>query len=87
MAVLKAREGIESVTQELARLSPEITASIAKMRQIAYTTGEVPSKYKLLSAVAMPWSSAVSPAFGRTSNRLLKRAPPRRSWSSSSTWQ
>jgi AhpD family alkylhydroperoxidase len=53
MAVLKAREGMETVTQELARLSPEITTSIAKMRQIAYTTGQVPSKYKLLTAAAM----------------------------------
>ena len=53
MAVLKSREGMEIVTQELARLSPEITASIAKMRQVAYTTGEVPSKYKLLTAAAM----------------------------------
>lgn len=53
MAVLKAREGMETVTQELARLSPEITASIAKLRQVAYTTGEVPSKYKLLTAAAM----------------------------------
>ena len=53
MAVLKAREGMETVTQELARLSPDITASIAKMRQVAYTTGQVPSKYKLLTAAAM----------------------------------
>lgn len=53
MAVLKAREGMETVTQELARLSPEITASIAKMRQVAYTTGDVPSKYKLLTAAVM----------------------------------
>ena len=53
MAVLKAREGMETVTQELARLSPEITTSIAKMRQDAYNTGQVPSKYKLLTAAAM----------------------------------
>lgn len=39
VAVLKSREGMETVTQELARLSPEITASIAKMRQVAYTSG------------------------------------------------
>ena len=53
MAVLKSREAMETVTQELARLSPEITASIAKMRQVAYNTGQVPSKYKLLTAAAM----------------------------------
>ena len=53
MTVLKAREGMEGVTQELARLSPEITAHIAQMRQVAYTTGTVPSKYKLLTAAAM----------------------------------
>jgi len=53
MAVRKAREEMETVAQELARLSPEITASIVKMRQIAYTTGQVPSKYKLLTAAAM----------------------------------
>ena len=53
MAVLKSREGMETVTQELSRLSPEITASIAKMRQAAYNTGQVPSKYKLLTAAAM----------------------------------
>ncbi|MCC6348788.1 MAG: carboxymuconolactone decarboxylase family protein [Candidatus Eisenbacteria bacterium] len=44
---------METVAQEPARLSPEITASIAKMRQVAYTTGDVPSKYKLLTAAAM----------------------------------
>ena len=44
---------METVTQELARLSPDITASIAKMRQVAYTTGHVPSKYKLLTAAAI----------------------------------
>ena len=53
MAVLKSREGMETVTQELARLSPEITASIASMRRVAYNTGQVPSKYKLLTAAAM----------------------------------
>ncbi len=53
MAVLKSREGMETVSQELNRLSPEITASIAKMRQTAYNTGQVPSKYKLLTAAAM----------------------------------
>ncbi len=53
MAVLKSREGMETVTQELARLSPEITASIARMRRVAYNTGQVPSKYKLLTAAAM----------------------------------
>ena len=53
MAVLKSREGMETVAQELARLSPEITASIAKMRQVAYTTGQVPGKYKLLTAAAV----------------------------------
>ena len=51
--MLKAREGMETVTQELARLSPEMTASIARMRQVAYNTGQVPSKYKLLTAAAM----------------------------------
>ena len=51
MAVLKSREGMESITRELTRLSPEITASIARMRRIAFTTGQVPSKYKLLAAV------------------------------------
>ena len=39
MAVLKSREAMETVAQELARLSPEITASIAKMRQVAYNAG------------------------------------------------
>lgn len=51
MAVLKS--ALESLSKELARLSPEITSSITKMRQVAYTTGEVPSKYKLLTAAAM----------------------------------
>ncbi|MEK7331542.1 MAG: carboxymuconolactone decarboxylase family protein [Candidatus Eisenbacteria bacterium] len=53
MAVLKSREGTESLSAELARLSPEITASIARMRQAAYAPGQVPSKYKLLTAAAM----------------------------------
>lgn len=53
MAVLKAREGTETVSAELARLSPEVTASIARMRKAAYAPGQVPSKYKLLTAVAM----------------------------------
>lgn len=53
MAVLKSRDGMESVSQELKRLSPEITASISKMRQVAYNTGQVPSKYKLLTAAAV----------------------------------
>lgn len=53
MSILKSRAGMETVTQELARLSPEITASIARMRQVAYSTGQVPSKYKLLTAAAM----------------------------------
>lgn len=53
MAVLKSRETVESVSKELAALSPEITSSITKMRQIAYTSGEVPGKYKLLTAAAI----------------------------------
>ena len=53
MAVLKSRQGMETVTKELAQLSPEITASIAKMRQVAYNAGQVPSRYKLLAAAAM----------------------------------
>ncbi len=53
MAALKAREGMETVAHDLAKLSPEITASIAKMRHVAYNTGRVSSKYKLLTAVAM----------------------------------
>ncbi len=53
MALLKSREASESVTKELARMSPEITASITKMRQIAYGSGEVPGKYKLLTAAAI----------------------------------
>ena len=53
MALLKSREAVESVSEELARLSPEITSSIAKMRQAAYNSGDVPSKYKLLAALAI----------------------------------
>ncbi len=53
MAVLRSREAIEPVTKELARLSPEVTASITKMRQAAYASGEVPGKYKLLTAAAI----------------------------------
>jgi len=53
MAVLKSRETVESVSKELAALSPEITSSITKMRQVAYATGAVPGKYKLLTAMAI----------------------------------
>ena len=53
MALLKSREPVESVAKELAQLSPEITASITKMRQIAYASGDVPGKYKLLAAAAI----------------------------------
>ncbi len=53
MGLLKSRESIEPVTKELSRMSPEITAGIAKMRQIAYASGEVPGKYKLLTAAAI----------------------------------
>ncbi len=53
MAVLKSRQGMETVAQELARLSPDVTASIARMRQVAYNTGQVSGKYKLLTAAAM----------------------------------
>ncbi len=53
MAILKSRESVESVTKELARMSPEITAGIAKLRQIAFASGEVPGKYKLLAAAAI----------------------------------
>ncbi len=53
MAVLKSREGVESISTELARMSPEITASITKMRQIAYASGDVPGKFKLLAAAAI----------------------------------
>ncbi|MBI4363848.1 MAG: carboxymuconolactone decarboxylase family protein [Candidatus Latescibacteria bacterium] len=53
MALLKSREASESVTKELARMSPEITAGITKMRQVAYASGEVPGKYKLLTAAAI----------------------------------
>lgn len=53
MAGLKAREGMESLTRELARMSPEVTSSIARLRLASYNTGVVPSKYKLLTAVAV----------------------------------
>ncbi len=53
MALLKSRKGMEAVAQELSRLSPEVTARIADLRRLAYTTGTVPSKYKLLAAVAL----------------------------------
>ncbi len=53
MGVLKSREGMETASRELNRLSPEITASIARMRRVAYNTGQVPSKYKLLTAAAI----------------------------------
>ena len=53
MAELTSRAATVTLSAELAHLSPSITANIAEMRRVAYNTGAVPSKYKLLTAVAL----------------------------------
>ena len=53
MSTLKSRDGSNTLAEELGQLSPTITSSIAQMRKTAYLQGEVPSKYKLLSAAAI----------------------------------
>ena len=61
MSVLKSREGMETVAAELARLSPEVTAAIATLRQAAYAPGRVPSRFKLLAAAAISVSIRCEP--------------------------
>ena len=53
LVAFKSREGIEALNAEMRRLSPRVTGSILKLRQDAYFQGQVPSKYKLLTAMAI----------------------------------
>ncbi len=43
----------KSLFAELRRLSPRVTGDLLRMRQVAYGDGAVPSKYKLLTALAI----------------------------------
>ncbi|MGH7229186.1 MAG: carboxymuconolactone decarboxylase family protein [Nitrospiraceae bacterium] len=46
-------EARESLFQELRRLSPKVTGGMLRMRQEAFRDGSIPSKYKLLAAMAV----------------------------------
>lgn len=51
--VLKSQEDTKTINAEMRRLSPRVTGGILRLRQDAYFQGEVPSKYKLLTAMAI----------------------------------
>ncbi len=53
VTTFKSREGIETINAEMRRLSPRVTGGILKLRQDTYFQGNVPSKYKLLTAMAI----------------------------------
>jgi hypothetical protein len=43
----------DSLFAELRRLSPKVTGSIMRARQATYENGQVPAKFKLLTAMAI----------------------------------
>jgi AhpD family alkylhydroperoxidase len=43
----------DSLFTELRRLSPKVTGAIMRARQAAYESGQVPTKFKLLTAMAI----------------------------------
>ncbi|MEK6617156.1 MAG: carboxymuconolactone decarboxylase family protein [Nitrospirota bacterium] len=43
----------ENLFEELRRLSPKVTGGLLRMRQETFRDGEVPGKYKLLTAMAI----------------------------------
>ena len=43
----------ETLFSELRRLSPKVTGGIMRARQATYENGQVPSKFKLLTAMAI----------------------------------
>jgi AhpD family alkylhydroperoxidase len=53
MSALRSRVESKVLADRLAGLSPVVTAAIQQMRSAAYLQGEVPAKYKLLSAAAI----------------------------------